>query len=48
MWRTTRDPDALRASFIALREAVRRKALVLEARYERKRRPLERARQEVV
>lgn len=46
MWRTTRDPDALRASFIALREAVRQKALALEARYERKRRPLERARQE--
>ena len=41
-----RDPEALKAQLLALREAVRRKALVLEARFARRRAPLERARQE--
>lgn len=42
----TPNPDALRAQLIALREAARRRALALQARYERKKQPLERARQE--
>lgn len=46
MHRKSPDPEALKARLIALRETVRRRALGLEARFAKRREPLERARQE--
>lgn len=39
-------PEALRGRLLALRERVRRKALALEAKYQKRRFPLDKARQE--
>lgn len=46
MRQNTSNPEALRAQLVALRETVRRRALAIEARFAKRREPLERARQE--